>query len=887
MQRLRRLKSSYSSRMKIYLEFVEGTSSKFWSVEVEGGSHTVRYGRIGTAGQSKESSFGSEEDAVKDAEKQADKKRKKGYADAEPSEASPAKPDKTAKKKAPLKTKTKTKTTTADSGDKPAAKAPKAKPTKAKAPKKAKPPSDRTIKSFFKAIRDGNVEKVAAELERAIDPSLLFDIQEDSDPWSPLFYAVYHRQVAVANLLLDRGADASFRCKDGVGPLHRVRDAVLCQRLVDGGADPSAAGNYRYSPLHGVDNVEVARVLLDAGSDVNAEDKEGRTPYELTANVAIRDLLMERGSRGLKVTEGAVFPMTSSEVAFEEVDANRGTIGVAHDGAIWFGGYSGLFRVKDGKTVRYQSAGPNAGNPAIGTIASAHGVVYISTNWGLLAFDGTGFRMYTHTNSPLHDQHITQMAVVDDEVYCVGYERETKSKHISVFDGKSWRLLRPGKDLPEKCDTRCAMRDAAGRLLLSSNDGGGLYALEDGTWTYDNFGKDHFTPTVYVMASHDGVDYFGTHSGLWRRKIGGELEQVLNGAFSQLAWAGDTLWAATNWDGLYAIVGADSQHYDSARAGVELSNVEAMCAAPDGTAFVLTGRFLIQVKEREFTLVEKPVTEQEALASAPQPRLPLPEGHFVTPDKLPSAWVAAVNAATLEGLEAGALLRLAQPAIGVEVAKGKAIAGASKLGGVPDLPKSVKWPKYEDNDDHLPFILQINFAELSAFDVEGLFPSEGMLYLFSDTGPENDEDEGYKVLFGNGKTSPHALPADLKQRVGVEDFVASIDEQPLRFYTQFTLPSGEWIGAHAELSDADESAIEELRESLQNSSEWSSTQMLGWPSPVQGEFMPGREAVLLLQLDTLGDFGNWIVDGYRYFLMTREGLAAREWDQVGSLYQYT
>ncbi|HMY58985.1 MAG TPA: WGR domain-containing protein, partial [Pseudomonadota bacterium] len=34
-------------------EMVEGASSKFWQISIEGSSFTVTYGRIGTAGTSK------------------------------------------------------------------------------------------------------------------------------------------------------------------------------------------------------------------------------------------------------------------------------------------------------------------------------------------------------------------------------------------------------------------------------------------------------------------------------------------------------------------------------------------------------------------------------------------------------------------------------------------------------------------------------------------------------------------------------------------------------------------------------------------------------------------------------------------------------------------
>lgn len=61
-------------------EFTEGGSSKFWEITVDGKSHSVRYGKIGTPGQEKSKSFGSDAAAASDAEKLVAEKTKKGYA---------------------------------------------------------------------------------------------------------------------------------------------------------------------------------------------------------------------------------------------------------------------------------------------------------------------------------------------------------------------------------------------------------------------------------------------------------------------------------------------------------------------------------------------------------------------------------------------------------------------------------------------------------------------------------------------------------------------------------------------------------------------------------------------------------------------------------------
>jgi DNA ligase 1 len=62
-------------------EFVEGSSSKFWEIELSGNQHTVRFGRIGTDGQEKTKTFADASAASNDAAKLVQEKTKKGYAE--------------------------------------------------------------------------------------------------------------------------------------------------------------------------------------------------------------------------------------------------------------------------------------------------------------------------------------------------------------------------------------------------------------------------------------------------------------------------------------------------------------------------------------------------------------------------------------------------------------------------------------------------------------------------------------------------------------------------------------------------------------------------------------------------------------------------------------
>ena len=62
-----------------YFEFIGGNSAKYWEVTVSGSDVTVRYGRIGSAGQTSTKSFPDDAAANRHAEKLIASKTKKGY----------------------------------------------------------------------------------------------------------------------------------------------------------------------------------------------------------------------------------------------------------------------------------------------------------------------------------------------------------------------------------------------------------------------------------------------------------------------------------------------------------------------------------------------------------------------------------------------------------------------------------------------------------------------------------------------------------------------------------------------------------------------------------------------------------------------------------------
>ncbi len=81
--------------------------------------------------------------------------------------------------------------------------------------------------------------------------------------------------------------------------------------------------------------------------------------------------------------------------------------------------------------------------------------------------------------------------------------------------------------------------------------------------------------------------------------------------------------------------------------------------------------------------------------------------------------------------------------------------GASKLGGVPDVPPDFVWPEWKG----LPqsFIAQIRLKDAHPYDVDGVLPTQGILWFFYDAqqqtfGADPTDRGGWSVLFAEQST---------------------------------------------------------------------------------------------------------------------------------------
>lgn len=87
--------------------------------------------------------------------------------------------------------------------------------------------------------------------------------------------------------------------------------------------------------------------------------------------------------------------------------------------------------------------------------------------------------------------------------------------------------------------------------------------------------------------------------------------------------------------------------------------------------------------------------------------------------------------------------------------KGELGLGATKLGGLPDLPKGTAWPSGESGKP-MEFLGQVRLEDLAPYDAEGLLPTHGLLSFFA-----GDFEDG-RVLYTDDTTGLErtAVPED-------------------------------------------------------------------------------------------------------------------------------
>lgn len=255
------------------------------------------------------------------------------------------------------------------------------------------------------------------------------------------------------------------------------------------------------------------------------------------------------------------------------------------------------------------------------------------------------------------------------------------------------------------------------------------------------------------------------------------------------------------------------------------------------------------------------------------------------------------------------------------------IVGGTRFGGQPDVPADFMWPTfitdtYDDDEVKarpLAFLAQLNCAELTALDKEGLLPKTGVLSFFYEMGSQrwgfDPQDAGCARVywFADAEVlAPAEFPADLAEENRFPALKIAMEQKTyLPDWADFELGREDALGERYD-------EFYEERAMLEGEQPDISTKILGWPDIIQnnmttecelvsrGHYLGGMwddipqrdkdEAMqtsleqwqLLFQLDMVndGDFELMFGDSGRlYFYIRENDLREQKFDKVWVIMQ--
>lgn len=272
------------------------------------------------------------------------------------------------------------------------------------------------------------------------------------------------------------------------------------------------------------------------------------------------------------------------------------------------------------------------------------------------------------------------------------------------------------------------------------------------------------------------------------------------------------------------------------------------------------------------------------------------------------------------------LAALALPSLRLEYGEWPARAGASKLGGLPDLPADVRWPHAKwpaHKHEAMTFFGQIALSEVDPAVWPG--PGAGILSFFCWQSPDHygvDVGGAARVLHlpaGAGlerRDPPSGLDEDFRLRECAVSARAEVTLPEIAVdVADVLMPFGfGWDRPRSAQEDAYRALVRRLAEAQGFSvhgadGDWAEQhRLLGWPQHVQGDVLPeivlmhfednqleyetddlSREAAdwqLLLQIDSDPRLGASFGDGGRLFFgLPAEDLRAARLDRVQAISQ--
>lgn len=239
--------------------------------------------------------------------------------------------------------------------------------------------------------------------------------------------------------------------------------------------------------------------------------------------------------------------------------------------------------------------------------------------------------------------------------------------------------------------------------------------------------------------------------------------------------------------------------------------------------------------------------------------------------------------------------------------------GTSKIGGVPDLPVSWKWPTW--NETPLEFIAQIALSEIAPYDVEHILPTSGILYFFFDIDLYfkmwNEQENFWKVLYYEGGVSQIQRVAILPvlPSTSPSEEVYTTSSCTVEFSNELTIPPFDSISLRHRGASILYPELWKNVEKLYNETSMPRIhRLLGHPNAIQNDMQvecqidfekaipqyPVSEMIvkaaevwtLLLQIDSDDNIKrDWGDSGRLYFWIRRDDLRARNFARVYAILQ--
>ncbi len=213
------------------------------------------------------------------------------------------------------------------------------------------------------AAAAGDLNKVKTLL--AADPTLLES--KDSDGNTPLISACFAppsriSQVAVANQLIDQGANINARNRSGGSPVYfALRNFDLMQRLIAKGADVNVRAYGDLTVLHQTaaftGDLEVAKLLIEHGADVNARSTDGTILHwaiQRNGTPEMVTLLVKSGAQFQRTSYGntelhlaALMGATDLARTLVHLGADVSSVNEFHHTALYYAAKHGYRRIAD------------------------------------------------------------------------------------------------------------------------------------------------------------------------------------------------------------------------------------------------------------------------------------------------------------------------------------------------------------------------------------------------------------------------------------------------------------------------------------------------------------------------------------------------------------